>query len=177
MKCSSSSGLFNVKGREQWFEYHITPVRDDNGDVNGVFLSTTDITERKQAEDELRQSEEKFATAFQTASYAVTIARTSDGKFIAVNDAFTAITGISQEEALASSAIGLKLWVHEEDHQRVGTDLGAGHTVAAQEFLFRKKNGEILTGLFSAQTILLGGGELCVFVQHQRYHRAQTGRK
>jgi PAS domain S-box-containing protein len=119
---------------------------------------TIDITERKQAEDALQQSEEKFSKAFQTSPYAIAITRAEDGKFIEINGAFTSITGFSPEDILAGTSVGLKLWVHEEDRQHLVADLRAGRSVVGKEYLFRKKNGEIITGLFSAQMIQLSHG-------------------
>jgi len=118
-------------------------------------LYEKDITERKQVEDALRNSEEKYSKAFITSPYAVTITRADDGKFIEINDAFTSITGYASEEAITDSSIGLRLWVNIEDRKSVVSDLLEGKEVKEKEFLFRKKNGEIITGLCSAQIIHL----------------------
>jgi PAS domain S-box-containing protein len=113
---------------------------------------------RRQADDTLRQSEEKFSKAFQTSSSAITITRAEDGKFLDVNDTFTSLMGFTREEAIASSSIWLKLWVHEEDRQRVVADLRAGQAIVDQEYLFRTKSGGVITGVFSARVIQLSHG-------------------
>jgi two-component system, cell cycle sensor histidine kinase and response regulator CckA len=127
-----------------------------------LMISTVqDVTERWRAQDDLRQSEEKFSKAFQTSPYAITITRARDGRFVEVNDAFTSMTGFTREEARAGSSVGLQLWVYEEERQRILADLRAGHPVLGRECAFRTKNGAIITGLFSAQVIDLGG-DACV---------------
>ena len=113
----------------------------------------SDMAEKNLAEEALRVSEEKFSIAFYTSPYAVTITRAEDGKFIDVNDAFTAITGITREEALADSSLGLNLWVNEDDRRNVVASLRAGQAVTGKEFLFRRKDGGIVTGLFSAHMV------------------------
>jgi PAS domain S-box-containing protein len=115
----------------------------------------SDIVERKRMEETLRVSEEKFSIAFQTSPYAITITRAADGKFLEINDSFTALTGIPREEALADSSLGLNLWVNVEDRQRVVAALRSGAALDWQEFQFRKKDGGIITGLFSARLIQL----------------------
>jgi PAS domain S-box-containing protein len=114
-----------------------------------------ELSQRLQAQEELRQSEEKFAKAFQTSPYAIAITRMKDGKFIEINDAFATLTGYSRAEVMAESSIGLKLWVNQQDREGVVSSLSQGVPVIGKEFLFRKKNGEILTGLFSSRSIQL----------------------
>ncbi|PKN37886.1 MAG: hypothetical protein CVU62_09205 [Deltaproteobacteria bacterium HGW-Deltaproteobacteria-2] len=116
-------------------------------------LLQSELSQRMQAEEELRQSEEKFAKAFQTSPYAIAITRMEDGKFIEINDAFANLTGYSREEAMATSSIMMKLWVDEKDREEVVSILRKEMPVTSKEFLFRKKNGEILTGLFSSRPI------------------------
>lgn len=113
----------------------------------------------RQAEDDLRTSEEKFSKAFQSSSYAIAITRLDDGMFIEVNDSFVSITGYSREELTTMSSINLNLWVDREERERMISMLRNDSAVIGQEFLFRKKNGEILTGLFSTQIIQLREGQ------------------
>jgi diguanylate cyclase (GGDEF)-like protein/PAS domain S-box-containing protein len=107
---------------------------------------------------EIGAQEEIFAKAFQTSPYGITITSATDGKFINVNSAFTAITGFTRKEALAGSSIGMRLWVNEDDRRRVVADLQVGQAIVDQEVQFRTKSGEVITGLFSAQTIQLSYG-------------------
>ena len=119
-----------------------------------------DITEHKQMEDALQNSEEKYSKAFLMSPYAVIITQPEDGKFIEINDAFTSITGFTREETIADSSIGLNLWVDLEVRKIIVSDLLEGKEVKEKEFQFRKKNGEIMTGLFSAQIIHLNNKRL-----------------
>jgi PAS domain S-box-containing protein len=145
-------------GKGAYLSATASRLRNAAGNVTGAIECIRDITERKHFEKTLRENEEKFSKAFHTSPYAITITSPKDGKFVDVNEGFILITGFTREEALADSSIGLKLWVNEDDRQRVVADLRAGRAVVGQEIHFRTKSDEIITGLFSAQTIQLSSG-------------------
>jgi PAS domain S-box-containing protein len=109
----------------------------------------------------MRESEEKFSKAFATSPHAITITRASDGSFIEANSAFNSMMGYSAAEIAGSSTLGLQIWARQEDRKKVIASLRAGQPVVNQEYLFRTKHGEMITGLFSAQTIKLNQG-LCL---------------
>jgi len=116
---------------------------------------THQIEKRKQTELALKESNEKYSKAFKLSPFSLTLTRVKDGKIIEVNDAFTSVLGFTREEAIASSVIELNLWVNVEERKWVVSTLLDGSEVGEKEFLFRKKNGEIYTGLFSSKIINL----------------------
>ena len=109
--------------------------------------------EKQRAEEDLKISEEKFSVAFKTSPYAIVITQPESGRFIEVNDAFFTMTGFTHEELENNSSIEMGLWVDIEDRNRVVKELYGGRDMIRQEFKFKKKNGEIIIGLFSAHLI------------------------
>jgi len=67
-----------------------------------------ELTQRMRTEEELRQNQEKFAKAFQTSPYAISITQMKDGKFLDINDAFVDITGYSREEIMTKSSMAFE---------------------------------------------------------------------
>ena len=120
-----------------------------------VFGTTSDITEQKQAEYAVRESKEKFSSAFRSASYAITITQASDGKIIEANDGFFAITGYAFKDVVGKTTVELSLWDNDSDRNYVVSELSKGKTVAGLEFFFRKKSGELILGLYSAEIIII----------------------
>jgi PAS domain S-box-containing protein len=136
-----------------YYETRYNPIINDRNEIIGATAFSANITERKRIEEALKNSEEKFAMAFKTSPYAITITNPEDGRFIEVNDAFFAMTGFNPEETFNNASVVMGLWVDGEDRNSVVRDLFAGGKVIGQEFRFKKKNGEIITGSFSAHLI------------------------
>jgi two-component system, cell cycle sensor histidine kinase and response regulator CckA len=121
-----------------------------------VFVVCEDVTERKQAENALQESEERFRTAFQTSPDAVAITSLSDGVYIEANNGFTEITGFTREDLIGKSSLELNLW-NARDRDRVIAELNERGHVTNLEAQFRLKDGRLRTGLMSARIIGLGG--------------------
>ena len=146
-----AKNIYNKKGA--WVYAKASVLRDDSGKIIGAIESIRDIDDRKKAEKELKESEEKFSKVFQTSPYAIVLTRQKDGCFIDVNDAFLSLTGYSRKESLSNTSIAMKLWVNLENRKNMIKDLVANRSVMNREYLFKTKRGEILTGLYSAQLI------------------------
>ena len=108
---------------------------------------------------EVKTQEEKFAKAFHSSPYAITLTRLSDGHIIEVNDGFLNITGYQYAEIMEKTTVGLHLWDKEEDRVVAVNELSKSGRVQGREFQFRKKSGEMITGLFSAEIIQINNQE------------------
>lgn len=86
----------------KWFITDKIPLRDENGSIKGVIGFSVDITERKNAEDALVRSEQKFRRLFDSAPEAILISDLK-GRFISVNKAFTELLGYTCDEATSLS--------------------------------------------------------------------------
>jgi len=108
---------------------------------------------------EVKTQEEKFSKAFHSSPYAITLTRLSDGQIIEVNDGFVNITGYQYAEIMGKTTGGLHLWDKEEDRVVAVNELSKIGKVKGREFQFRKKSGEMITGLFSAEIIPINNQE------------------
>ena len=75
--------------------------------LSRVIVSIVDITQRKQAEEALRQAEEKYRNIFKNAIEAIT-QTTPEGKYITVNPATTRMLGYNSPEELITSVTNIE---------------------------------------------------------------------
>jgi PAS domain S-box-containing protein len=125
-------------------------------DGSGIGIGI-DITERKLADEAIRESEEKFSKAFFLSPDAVSISRIVDGMFISVNEGFKQLSGYVEEELVGKTALEINIWDNPEDRNRLIEGLKAEGKVNNFEFRFRAKDGDVRYGLISATIIVLSG--------------------
>ena len=114
-----------------------------------------DITKRTRAQDALRNSEERYRTAFQMSLDAVNISRLDNGMFVDVNEAFLRGAGYTREEIIGHTALEVDIWANPEDRQKMFEELRKNSVCTNLEAQFRKKNGTLIWGLLSASVIEL----------------------
>jgi PAS domain S-box-containing protein len=151
--------------------------RDRNGKLFTILLSSEviqlngvphmlsmalDITERKQAEAELRasearlrESEARFSAAFHASPILIAISQAVDGRFVLVNDAFVNWSGYSREEMLGQNAVRLGFWQDLTERQAFWQDLHHDGSVRERECQFQNRAGRQFTMLISAQLVQL----------------------
>ncbi len=114
------------------------------------------ITKHRQAEEALRESEEKFSIAFNSSPVMVIISDLESGKYIEVNDSFCSITGYNRKELIGHTVDEFDLWVKPEDKENLTRMLTENKKFRNKEFSFRMKSGEIRLWLCSADIINMG---------------------
>jgi len=111
--------------------------------------------------NDISVQEEKFSKAFHTSPYAISLTRMSDGQILEINDTFQRFIGYNAQEILGQNTLILRFWENPNDRAFVLNELAGKHVVRDMEFNFRKKNGDRLIGLFSAD-VLNVNGETCI---------------
>ncbi len=91
-----------------------TPQTNAEGEYIGTFGVFRDITDRKQAEERLRQSEMKYRSLIETMPDGV-YRSTPEGKFVEVNQAMVEILGYASKEELMAIDIKTQLYFNPED--------------------------------------------------------------
>jgi len=146
--------IIRKNGTILWTHVSATPIMDSNGRFEGSFAMFTDISERKEAEKALRESEEKYRSIFENAVEGM-FQSTPEGKLITANPSMARIFGyISPEEMIAQvNNIGLQLYANEEN-RRAFQQLLKEHGVAGGfEAPFFRKDGSVLWGTLNVRAV------------------------
>ena len=133
------------------------PIHDDKGDLINVVNHWIDITERKQSQLELKESEDKFRSFAEQSLVGIYLI--SGDVFKYVNPKFAEVFGYSVDECLDN--MHFQQLVHPEDLATVEKQVGrrlSGETKAVR-YSFRgiKKSGEIIHVEIFGSSMLLKG--------------------
>jgi PAS domain S-box-containing protein len=162
-----ASGLTSFRGEARfrhkdghyvWLSQTTTPDRDANGRLLYTIAVLEDITSRKEAQEALRESEEKFRKAFVVGPDAFCVLE--EGRLLEVNDRFVAMFGYSREEAVGMSSDQLGLYDDPSGRERVLSELKTKGVVRNMELNGRRRNGEVFPGLLSASLLQAEGRNL-----------------
>jgi PAS domain S-box-containing protein len=98
-----------------YFEYYINPIVNKNKNISGVSVFSTNITERKIAEDAIRESEERFRQLAENTN--VVFILSNRQSILYANPAFERVYGRKVSELISNPSI-LEEYVHPDDRER-----------------------------------------------------------
>jgi len=156
-------GIYNKHEHNvRWLVINSTPqFRPGEEKPYQVYATFTDITERKIAEDSLKESELRFASIFHISPVSMVITRMKDGVFLEVNKTWQNTTGYSRNEAINKTAAQLDLWMVGTKREPYINNIVEHGAIHDYEFKLKRKDGRVLDMLVSAEMIELKG-EMCI---------------
>ncbi len=112
-------------GEERFIEWHNSVLRNANGRIIATLSSGEDITERKRADEKLRESEEKFRSVAQSAKEAI-VSINAQGNIIFWNHGAELIFEYSAQEVAGKPLTVIMPERFREDHTRAMNRLLTG---------------------------------------------------
>jgi PAS domain S-box-containing protein len=141
--------------------YSFAPIRGSGGAIVGSVVVGRDVSERKRMTNELRQSAENFSKAFKTSPAALLITRLSDGCFLEVNEAYSAIVGYERAELIGRRTTDFNIYLDNAQRQIIVNRLRTEGSVHDFETSIRHRSGEI-RHVIAAQELITFSGEACI---------------
>ncbi len=152
---SSEYEIRTKNGQSVWGLFHArVNCKDGKPDTVQVFVQ--DITERKKAEEALRESEERFSKAFLANPTAMAISRL-DGQIVDVNDGFEKLMGYNRGEVIDELGRNLSLYALVYEREKLIQRLKEKGRVSDYEIVLRHKTGKPIVVILSLEQILLRG--------------------
>jgi PAS domain S-box-containing protein len=145
--------------KERWFVANISPLPD-----NSVIWVARDITQRKQAEEALRETEEKYRSIFENAAEGI-FQTTPDGRYISTNPALVRMYGYESEEELITHLINIEtqLYVDPKRRSEFTAMLEQHGSVFNFESQFYRKDGSIIWTSENARAVRDTDGSLLYY--------------
>jgi PAS domain S-box-containing protein len=132
------------------------PIRDAGGNITKWVGMNLDITARKQAEQRLRQSEERFSKAFSASPSGLVISRESDGMVREANQAILELLGLRSEDLIGKSSRELG-WLDDPAREKALRLFHEQGRLRDYEMAVRTRSGALRTVLLSLEAIEAGG--------------------
>ena len=123
---------------------------------------------------ETKEAKTQFEEIFNTSPDAAAINRLSDGMYVNFNENYLKISGYTKEDLSGKSSIDVNIWESKEERLEVVKMIEENGYCDNHEILFRRKDGEIITGLISAKLMDLNGVPHIISVTHDISERKKA---
>lgn len=157
--------IYEKDGSIGWILLRGIQIPPENGKPARLIGSATDITDRKNYEEALRKSEEKFRNIFESSGIGMAILG-PDGQFTKVNSAFCEIMGCNDEEILETNFRDI---THPDDLEKsvnLIEDMIKNELLESSslEKRYIHKNGEVIWALTTLSLIRGTDGKPLFFI-------------
>jgi two-component system, cell cycle sensor histidine kinase and response regulator CckA len=150
-------GINRPAGDRIWALVNAFPEFYPGDVVRQVIVTFVDVTERKLAQQAVKESEEKFRKAFMTGLDAFYISTLEEGIIVEANKEFESFCGHTRDEILGKTNLELNLYSNAGDRGRVLSILKAEGFIKDLELKYLKKDGTIMDVSLSASIVNLNG--------------------
>lgn len=133
----------------RWLEWIDSAVVDEHGEVQAIIGVGRDITDQKEATEQLRRSERKFRALFEAAPVGVALLG-EGGDLRDANPALCRLLGYRRSRLRGST---LQQFLHPDDRGAWVEQAGGIGDVSGREARFRRSNGQVVWGDLRASTI------------------------
>jgi PAS domain S-box-containing protein len=154
-----------LKGTRRWLDTHAVPLRDARSEIAGLLAITRDITERKQNEEALRQSERLYRAVMEQATENIFLIDVETRCIVESNPAFQETLGYSEEQLRSMTLYDIVAADREAVDANIRRVLELRKPYVGVR-KYRRKDGSLVDVEVSASIILRDGKETLCATAH-----------
>ncbi len=133
-----------ANGRTDWVRRELYPWKDSAGKIGGLIMFTEVVTERRQAQEALKESERKYRRLMENALVGVYKVR-EDGTFLLINQKMAEMFGFGSAKAFLKRVDNIKdLYLNPSERPEVLKEIDQKGFVIQKEVAFKNAEGEPL---------------------------------
>ncbi|MHA2344138.1 MAG: PAS domain S-box protein, partial [Candidatus Hodarchaeales archaeon] len=148
----------------EYFEITTSPIRDSAGKIIAGIEVVRNISERKQIEESLNESEEKYRLLFSAEKDAIIMIDNESRRIVDANDAALHLYGYSKDEMLGLTALALSAEPEKSDAAISEVAASAARHIHLFKRNHKKKNGTIFPVEISSGKFMLRGRKKIVAI-------------
>jgi len=143
-------------GEIVWIQSYAECISEPDGNTR-IYGGILDISDRKIAEEAVRETEQMFSKAFRNSPNSMLISSAEDGKIVDANDILLQDTGFTRDEVIGKTTKELKFFYYRNERDEINKEVKEKGFVQNRNVLFVTKQGKNVDGLLSASLINLRG--------------------
>jgi PAS domain S-box-containing protein len=146
--------IFSKSGELKWIKDARIPIKGNSGNVEIIEGVIKEITKEKNAESDLKDSEERFSKIFKLIPFSILLIEAENSKIVDVNKEFLSISGYLYSEVIGKKSTDINLFVNPKDRLTLRKSITTTGYVENYEFKFKSKDNRIYDGLNTSIEIL-----------------------
>ena len=164
--------ILTKSGEERYIVWRNSVVRRRD-EVIGTASIGIDISERKRAEEALRDSEEKLLAVFRSVPVGIAVTDADGGRIYDVNQEYERIFECSYDDVVGKTSTELGLWVDPEDRQCFIDAIEKDGKAENLDLALQSRGGRELTVRVNALPLTAGGSHYLVYALEDITERKQ----
>ncbi|MEG3899455.1 MULTISPECIES: PAS domain S-box protein [unclassified Microcoleus] len=153
---------YRKDGTPFWNELSISPVRDSSGIVTHFIGVQSDITDRFQAEEALKQAEAKYRSIFENATEGI-FQTAPDGRYLSANQALARMYGYDSPSELIANCSAKNLYADRARRASFTAEISKNGSLKEFESCVRRRDGSTTWISENVREVRGEGGELLYY--------------
>jgi PAS domain S-box-containing protein len=161
-------------GETWWSSVSFNPVKDEGNNIVGAVVVSHDITNRKKADEDLKESQEKFYRAFNFSPVGMAITYYDTQRFVEVNQKWAETLEYTPAEILGRTTAELNIYPDPNVRTAIWQTLYKEGSIQNFEVIYQTKTGKIVLTLISAEIVTLKGEKYLISTMLDITERRKT---